>query len=342
MNARERVIGALSRTSNQPPWIELSVHPQVFSALAGEPVDERCKSGYFWFFDADGGTKEYERTLAIIAHCSLAINLDAIGCKYWSPALPELKYGPGIPTITEITEAFRKAKQRVDSDRYYTCGGKMLDVTCINRLAGYFAIHFLMHPLIDGCLQLDRFCCALYDKPAVIRYLSAVYTEYTITHIRNLLRLKPDFLWVGDDLAYKQGPYISPNMWCDFFMPFYEQIAREITCPWIYHSDGNILPMLDYLIPLGMKAIHPLEPGALDICSVKKRYGKKIVLVGNLDMYTIQHGTRHEVERQVEWLYKKIGHDDGWILSSSNSIDRTAIPANVKSMGETLARLRTP
>ena len=152
------------------------------------------------------------------------------------------------------------------------------------------------------------------------------------------MKLKPDFLLVGDDLAHGHGPFVSPQDFRDLFMPRYRILAEEITCPWIFHSDGNLLPIMDDLLSLGMAAIHPIEPYGMDILEVKKRYGDRVVLVGNVDMNIIANGTPEDIDRQVQWLADNVGRSGGWILSSSNSIDSGANPKNVIAMGKALSK----
>ena len=48
-------------------------------------------------------------------------------------------------------------------------------------------------------------------------------------------------------------------------------VADAIKKPWIFHSDGNLFPILDGLLKLGMNAIHPMQPSAMDINKMKAR-----------------------------------------------------------------------
>lgn len=180
----------------------------------------------------------------------------------------------------------------------------------------------------------------LYENRKLVADLMDFLTEYSAQNIRNLMRLKPDFLVIGDDLAYRQGPFVSPEVFRELFLPRYKRLASEIKCPWIFHSDGNLLPIMEDLLSLGMNAIHPIEPyGTMDIAAIKHDYGDRIALAGNIDMNIIANGTPNDIRREVKWLFENVGHRGGWILSSSNSIDSGANPENVMAMGKALREI---
>ena len=78
-----------------------------------------------------------------------------------------------------------------------------------------------------------------------------------------------------------------------------------ITIPWIMHTDGNILPFLQDILSLGIAGLHPIEKGAMDIRQVKKEYGDKICLLGNVDLNILGMGTIEDVDAEVKVPYTK-------------------------------------
>ena len=52
----------------------------------------------------------------------------------------------------------------------------------------------------------------------------------------------------------------------------------------IFHSDGNLNPILDELVNAGIKGLNPIDPlGEMDIAKIKEKYGDKLILIGNVD-----------------------------------------------------------
>jgi uroporphyrinogen decarboxylase len=93
---------------------------------------------------------------------------------------------------------------------------------------------------------------------------------------------------------------------------------------------------MDDLLSQGMNAIHPLEPGSMDLVELKKRYGHRVTLVGNIDIDLLSRGTPQKIKEQVKDRIKVLGPGYGYILCSSNSITPACLPENVKAMVEAL------
>ena len=66
----------------------------------------------------------------------------------------------------------------------------------------------------------------------------------------------------------------------------------------IKHTDGNIMPILDQLVQAGPHALHSLDPqGGVDIAEVKRLYGDRVCLIGNVNCGLLDTGTDEEVRR---------------------------------------------
>ena len=120
-----------------------------------------------------------------------------------------------------------------------------------------------------------------------------------------------DFLWFADDLAFKTEPYVSPRIFRQMFLPRFRHVADQITKPWIFHSDGNLMPLLDDLLSLGMNGLNPIEPGAMDLGDLKRRYGRNLCLAGHISVDTLARGSEAEVEGLVRDAIRVAGPGGG-------------------------------
>jgi hypothetical protein len=185
--------------------------------------------------------------------------------------------------------------------------------------------------LIFG-LGLERFALALYDDRPLIEDLLSLYSDWTARAMRNLCALDFDFIWSGEDIAHKTGPFVSPRMFRELFVPNYRRVAEGITKPWIWHSDGNLLPILDDLVDLGLNAIHPVEPKVMDLAELKRRYGRRLCFCGRIEVETLSQGTPQQIERLVREAIQIAAPGGGYIAGSSNSITEYCRPENVRAM----------
>jgi len=192
-------------------------------------------------------------------------------------------------------------------------------------------------PVILG-MGFEAFGLALYDDRRLVEDLFALYTDWYARATRHLCELDFDFLWFGDDIAFKTAPYVSPKVFRELFLPHYRHVADQITKPWIFHSDGNLLPIMDDLLSLGMQGLHPIEPEAMDLGTLKRRYAGELCLVGHISVDELSRGTEEGVERLVKEAIATAAPGGGYIAGSSNSVPYYANPANVRAMAQAIKR----
>jgi uroporphyrinogen decarboxylase len=143
-------------------------------------------------------------------------------------------------------------------------------------------------------------------------------------------------VFMSDDLAHTTGPLVSPKIYRQYVFPWYQKIGEILDgagLPFIFHSDGTLLELMDDLADCGIRGIHPVEPQAMDIVEVKKKYGDKFCIFGNIDLdHTLTRGTVEEVEAQVKKRIKELAPGGGWGLAASNSVPDYVKPENYRAM----------
>jgi uroporphyrinogen-III decarboxylase len=136
------------------------------------------------------------------------------------------------------------------------------------------------------------------------------------------VELGADFVLMGDDVAFKGRTYIAPADFEELVVPCYRHIVKRSGAPVIWHSDGFITPLLDAAIKAGLAGVHSLEPKAgVDMGQVKREYGHKLILVGNVDCgEALTQTDLGFVRREVERCMHEAKARGRYILSDSNSI----------------------
>ena len=130
--------------------------------------------------------------------------------------------------------------------------------------------------------------------------------------------------WYSDDFAYAEAPIVSLKYIRKFLFPYIRKmanIAHDAGMPFILHCCGNILDVIDELIDFGVDALHPIEPKAMDIYDLKKKYDKKLALIGNIDVgQMLTMGTPEMIEADVKEHIQRLAPGGGYVIGSSNSI----------------------
>ncbi len=120
------------------------------------------------------------------------------------------------------------------------------------------------------------FSRSVVKKTGMVERLFARYVEWCQANLEGLQELGFDFLVLYDDMAFKSGMMFAPEVYREVFLPGYRDLADAIKIPWGYHSDGDLNPVLDDLLSLGMNMLNPIEPPCMDINEVKRVHGHRV------------------------------------------------------------------
>ncbi len=82
-----------------------------------------------------------------------------------------------------------------------------------------------------------------------------------------------------------------------------------------------------------------LDQLAERIVEVKRRYGDRLCLIGNIDLgYTLTRGTPEEVEAEVRERIRTLAPGGGYCVSSSNSVTEYVPFANYQAMRQAVLK----
>ena len=97
------------------------------------------------------------------------------------------------------------------------------------------------------------------------------------------------------------------------------------------------MQIMDFLVDSGIDCIDPIDPTAnMDIRFIKRKYGKRLCIKGNINCTTtLVNGNLEDVSQEVKDCIKYAGYKGGYILSSSNTIHSGVKFENFLKMVET-------
>jgi uroporphyrinogen decarboxylase len=187
-------------------------------------------------------------------------------------------------------------------------------------------------------LGLEGFSVALHEDLALVETVLDRYCDWMVVVAERMCQLGFDAIVTTDDMAFKSAPFFAPRVFHELVLPRYRRVAPQVTLPWIIHSDGNILPFLEDLLSLGIAGLHPNEKGAVDIYAMKRLYGQRLCLLGNVDLNLLGAGTPEEVEAEVRELIRGVGPGGGYICTSGNSLAAYCRPENVWALARAVQK----
>lgn len=327
MTSRERVLCALSGgTPDRVPYCELGVDEAIVRQLVAPDV-------------STGSPVEIEKAV------SRTLGRDNICCVLRPPIAADRHVGEsnlsfyGDGKIKSRADLDLLQLPDADSAAFLAPARQFLDQS--EDFARCASCRLGISPTYLSMGQ-EFFSLALYDDPDLVDELLHRYAAWSAAVMKQVCSMGFDAVWTADDIAFKNGLLLSPKMFRERILPHVRKVAESITIPWIFHSDGNLTAVLDDLVDLGIAGLHPIEPGAMDIRALKRRYGNRLCLIGNVDVNTLSSGTPQEVEAEVEGLLRDLGPGGGYMLSSGNSLAAYCRIENIRAMADTVQRHRSP
>jgi uroporphyrinogen decarboxylase len=320
------------------PPAELWIDPGIKQAFLGRPIQSLKDDVEFWrvagydyiCLDTDlwSTPQIQEKIITPLADTAMAYEGSALDRSWVAPAAGVIRSWDDLKEFPWPKADDLDYSQYVEVERYLPPGMRVL-VT--------FGHVFTTAWQLMG---FEMFCLSLYDDLALVKeVLDRVGTETMI-----LLEKVLSFDVVGavcfqDDIAYTSGLMIPPKDLRKIFFPYLSQavkISHSRGRPFIYHSDGKLDEVLPDIVAVGVDGLQAIEPKCMDIVAVKRQYGDRLALMGNVDLgYTLTRGSPEEVEEEVKYLLKHIAPGGGFLLGSTNSITNYVHIENYRAMLKT-------
>ena len=188
-------------------------------------------------------------------------------------------------------------------------------------------------------MGLEGMSLALADDPELVDQLFRKVGQFQYRVFENMLQFGcVGAFWHADDIAYGTQLMVNPRLLRKHLFPWYHEMNRVAHARGrlvVYHSDGALQEVLEDIIGCGFDGLNPIEPAAMDINEIKRAYGLRISLIGNIDLgYTLTRGTPDQVRAEVRQRIHDLAPGGGYAVASSNSVPEYVPFANYNAMRE--------
>ncbi len=183
-------------------------------------------------------------------------------------------------------------------------------------------------------MAMDRdFARALLEKIAVYcKQLMGLFLEQLGDNV--------DIIKIGDDLGTQESLMISPKMYREILKPvhadFISFIKERTNAKVLFHSDGDVAPLIGDFIEIGVDILNPIQTSAgkmADLAALKKHYGNNIVFCGGIDSHRIlPHGSVAQVREEVRRVIQALGPGGGCMIGAVHTVMNDVPPENVLAM----------
>ena len=186
---------------------------------------------------------------------------------------------------------------------------------------------------------LDRLLADTVLNPGFVEALLDRLAEYILTTIDRTADLDVDAMALSDDYGMQHAMQMSPDAWRRFIKPHVARMFARIhragkQC--FLHSCGHIVPIIPDLIDIGLDILHPIQPEAMDVFELKRRFGRDLCLNGGIGTQRLlPHGTPTDVRDGVLACAERLRDGGGYILEPGITVLDDVPMANLLALIET-------
>lgn len=136
----------------------------------------------------------------------------------------------------------------------------------------------------------------LYDATDLVEELFERYFTVVMEGLRRAVKLaRIDVIGFGEDIAYKNGPLMSPAMVERMIVPRYRKVmdfAHEHGIDLTWHdSDGDLRLLLPLWLDCGVNSTAPCEVAAGMVpTELRRQFGRELRIIGGIDKRQVAQG----------------------------------------------------
>ncbi len=195
------------------------------------------------------------------------------------------------------------------------------DDMCIIGSGGF--AHFA--EFLTWLMGYETLCYGLYDNRELVAAITRKLTEHFEAIVEQMLQFdRVKVIWGSDDMGFKTALLISRDDTREFILPGHKlmaEMSHEAGRPYLLHSCGNLNEIMDDLIDdVKIDAKHSFEDTIEDVRDLKGTYGRRIALLGGIDVDFLCRADEQAVRRRVRETLDVCMPGGGYCLGTGNSV----------------------
>ena len=188
----------------------------------------------------------------------------------------------------------------------------------------YFA-SFGYYSMLRNWMGTEGLSYMFYDDPGLVHDCLNFLTEFITTFLTIALsEVSFDLYYIHEDLAGRNGPLLSPDLFERFFLPHYTKLVELLKSHGVKNvivdTDGNFEVLIPLFLEAGVEGFGPIEVAAgMDALQLRKKYGNAFFMIGGIDKRVLTRD-REAVKRELKRIIPPMLEQGGFIPTIDHSI----------------------
>jgi uroporphyrinogen decarboxylase len=182
----------------------------------------------------------------------------------------------------------------------------------------------------------ERLLLDMADDLVGVEALFDAITDAQVQVARRFVACGIDVVRTGDDWGGQQGMLFAPELWRRVIRPRLQavwQVYQSHNIPIIHHSCGDIRPILDDLVELGLDVLNPVQPEAMPLEEIARRYAAHMSFYGGIsEQRVLSSGTPADIKAEVQRCVELLGKHGGYIIAPSQAVLSDVPAENVRAV----------
>jgi Uroporphyrinogen decarboxylase (URO-D) len=195
--------------------------------------------------------------------------------------------------------------------------------------------------------SMEEYTIIALTEPSLFHQLLEKMAGRIHARTEQVSRLLPGRLWRIYGPEYATPPYLPPRLFEEYVVRYVEPMVRMIQAHGGFariHAHGRLKDVLDHIAAMEPDALDPIEPppqGDVELDYVRARYGKELVLFGNIEIADVENLPPDRFEEKVKLSLDQgtAGNGRGFVLMPSAAPYGRTISSTTMRNYETMVRL---
>ncbi len=195
--------------------------------------------------------------------------------------------------------------------------------------------------------RMEDFLTVALTEPALFHRLLKKLARPLYARTERVAEAFPGHLWRIYGPEYAAEPFLPPRLFNEYVVRYTGPMVRAIKKHGGFarvHCHGRLNAILDLICQMGADATDPIEPpphGDVSLDCVRRQYGDRLVLFGNIELSDIESMEPAAFERLVQQTLADgtRGQGRGFVLMPSSAPNGRQITPRILKNYETMVRL---
>ena len=183
-------------------------------------------------------------------------------------------------------------------------------------------------------IGFENLAIMCYDDRGLVEEIVETLANLYYDQLEKALRyIEPDFAGGWEDICFRNGPMISPQMFREIVGPHLKRVCdllRRHGCDVIWTDcDGDVNPLIPVWLDAGLNCMFPLEvQGGSDPVAIRQEYGKQILLRGGINKHALSK-TKQDILNELKRV-EHLVHEGAFIPGVDHRVPQDVSYDNYK------------